>query len=105
MLFGLCNSFATFQKCILAIFFAMVEKFIEIFMDNFSVFGSSFDDFLSNLSQALKNFEETNLILNWEKFHFMMQEWVVLGHKISSRGIDVDKAKVEVIKNKPHYSC
>ena len=101
MPFGLCNAPATFQRCMMSIFSDMVEKFIEIFMDDFSIFGPSFDMCLTNLSQVLQRCEETNLVLNWEKCHFMVQEGVVLGHKISSRGIEVDKAKVEVIEKLP----
>ena len=90
MPFGLCNAPATFQRCMMAIFSDMVEKFIEIFMDDFSVFGSSFDNCLNNLSLVLQRCEETNLVLNWEKCHFMVQEGIVLGHKVSSKGIEVD---------------
>ena len=85
----------------MSIFSDRVEKFIQIFMDDFSVFDPSFDMCLTNLSQVLQRCEETNLVLNWEKCHFMVQEGVVLGHKISSRGIEVDKAKVEVIEKLP----
>ena len=101
MPFGLCNAPATFQRCMLAIFHDMVERFIEVFMDDFSVFGSSFDDCLSNLSLVLKRCQETNLVLNWEKCHFMVQEGIVLGHRISAKGIEVDRAKIEVIANLP----
>ena len=48
----------------------------------------------------LQRCEETNLVLNWEKCHFMVQEGIVLGHKISVRGIEVDKAKIDVIDRK-----
>jgi len=41
--------------------------------------------------------EETNLVLNCEKCHFMVQEGIVLGHKILRMGMEVDKAKIEVI--------
>ena len=101
MPFGLCNAPATFQRCMMAIFFDMVENIIEIFMDDFSVFGSSFDDCLLNLKQVLIRCEETNLVLNWEKCHFMVREGIVLGHRISEKGIEVDKAKIEVIKRLP----
>ncbi|KAK1611628.1 hypothetical protein QYE76_035301 [Lolium multiflorum] len=46
--------------------------------------------------------EETNLVLNWEKCHFMVNEGIVLGHKISERGIEVDRAKVEAIEKMPY---
>ena len=67
-------------------------------MDDFSIYGTSFDDFLSNLDRVLQICEETNLFLNWEKCHFMVNEGIVLGHKISERGIEVDKAKVDAIE-------
>ena len=70
-------------------------------MDDFSFFGSSFNCCLSNLERVLQRCEETNLVLNWEKCHFMVQEGIVLGHKISARGIEVDKAKIDVIKKLP----
>ena len=98
MPFGLCNAPATFQRCMMAIFHDMVEKTVEIFMDDFSVYGSSFEDCLSNLEAVLHRCRETNLVLNWEKCHFMVTEGIVLGHKISEKGMEVDKAKVEVIQ-------
>nr|KYP49358.1 Retrovirus-related Pol polyprotein from transposon 17.6 [Cajanus cajan] len=101
MPFGLCNAPATFQRCMLAIFAHLVEKCIEVFMDDFSVFGSSYDVCLENLELVLKRCIDTNLVLNWEKCHFMVQEGIVLGHKISARGIEVDKAKVDVIEKLP----
>ena len=67
-------------------------------MDDFFVYGTSFDDCLSNLDRVLQRCEETNLVLNWEKCHFMVNEGIVLGHKISERGIEVDKAKVDAIE-------
>ena len=72
MPFGLCNAPATFQQCMMATFTDMVEKFIEIFMDDFSVFGYSFYECLSNLVLVLQRCKEINLILNWEKCHFMV---------------------------------
>jgi hypothetical protein len=98
---GLCNTPATFQRCMLATFSDLVGKCIEVFMDDFSIFGSSFDDCLKNKDTVLKRCMETNLVLNWEKCHFMVTEGVVLGHKISQKGIEVGQAKVEVIKNLP----
>nr|GFB48777.1 reverse transcriptase domain-containing protein [Tanacetum cinerariifolium] len=50
----------------------------------------------------LKRCEDTNLCLNWEKSHFMVREGIVLGHKISEKGIEVDKAKIDVISKLPH---
>ncbi|GJY26712.1 reverse transcriptase domain-containing protein [Tanacetum coccineum] len=93
MPFGLCNAPAIFQLCMTAIFHDMFQDFMEVFMDDFSNFGNSFDSCLNNLSMMLARCEETNLVLNWEKCHFMVREGIVLGHKISKAGIEVDKAK------------
>nr|XP_016493968.1 PREDICTED: uncharacterized protein LOC107813241 [Nicotiana tabacum] len=101
MPFGLCNAPATFQRCMMAIFTDMVEDILEVFMDDFSVVGDSFGECLQNLDRVLARCEDTNLVLNWEKCHFMVEEGIVLGHKISKRGIEVDKAKIEVISRLP----
>ncbi|XP_009800970.2 uncharacterized protein [Nicotiana sylvestris] len=80
MPFGLCNAPTTFQRYMMAIFTDMVEKFVEVFMDNFSVFGSSYDDCLRNLSKVLARCEETNLVLNWKKCHLWYKTalcWVI----------------------------
>ncbi|XP_014524488.1 uncharacterized protein LOC106780697 [Vigna radiata var. radiata] len=70
-------------------------------MDDFSVFGDSFQICLTNRNVVLKRCVQTNLVLSWEKCHFIVTEGIVLGHKISARGIEVDKAKVEVIEKLP----
>ena len=72
MPFGLCNASGTFQRCMMAIFSDMVEKTIEVFMDDFSILGSSFDNCLENLRSVLIRCKETNLVLNWKKCHFMV---------------------------------
>ncbi|GJV65607.1 putative nucleotidyltransferase, ribonuclease H [Tanacetum coccineum] len=102
MPFGLCNAPSTFQRCMTAIFHELIEDSMEVFMDDFSVFGSSFDHCLKNLENMLKRCEETNLVLNWEKCHFMVKEGIVIGHKVSSSGIKVDKAKIEAISKLPY---
>ncbi|GKB75738.1 reverse transcriptase domain-containing protein [Tanacetum coccineum] len=102
MPFGLCNAPATFQRCMTAIFHDMVEDFMEVFMDNFSVFGNSFNCCLANLDRMLARCEETNLVLNWEKCHFMVKEGIALGHKILGAGIEVDRAKIDVIAKLPY---
>ncbi|GKB80296.1 reverse transcriptase domain-containing protein [Tanacetum coccineum] len=89
-------------RCMMAIFHDMIEETMEVFMDNFSVFGDSFSSCLSHLDKMLKRCEDTNLVLNWEKCHFMVKEGIVLGHKISKSGIEVEKAKVDVIAKLPH---
>ena len=70
-------------------------------MDDFSVLGKSFDNCLENPRQALIRCEETNLLFNWEKCHFMVNEGIVIGHQISERGIEVDKAKIETTEKLP----
>ncbi|GJW58853.1 reverse transcriptase domain-containing protein [Tanacetum coccineum] len=102
MPFGLCNAPGTFQRCMMAIFHDMIEKTMEVFMDDFSVFGSSFSTCLTHLEKMLKRCEDTNLALNWEKSHFMVKEGIVLGHKISKLGIEVDRSKIDVIAKIPH---
>nr|GEU59217.1 RNA-directed DNA polymerase homolog [Tanacetum cinerariifolium] len=85
---GLCNAPSTFQRCMTAIFNDMCKDFMEVFMDDFFVFRNSFDSCLNNLSKMLARYEETNLVLNWEKCRFMVKEGIVLGHKISKAGIE-----------------
>nr|GEX05391.1 reverse transcriptase domain-containing protein [Tanacetum cinerariifolium] len=132
ILFELCNAPTTFQRCMTAIFHELIEDSMEVFMDDFSVFGSSFshclknlekmlkrkmmevimDDFsvfgnsfgtcLSHLDKTLKRCEDTNLCLNWEKSYFVVNEGIVLGHKISKNEIKVDKDKVDVIAKLPY---
>ncbi|GJS05320.1 reverse transcriptase domain-containing protein [Tanacetum coccineum] len=101
MPFGLCNAPGTFQSCMMAIFHDMIEETMKVFMDDFSVFGDSFSSCPSHLDKMLKRCEDTNLVLNWEKCHFMVKEGIFLGHKISKLRIKVDRAKVDVIAKLP----
>ncbi|GKE06366.1 reverse transcriptase domain-containing protein, partial [Tanacetum coccineum] len=102
MPFGLCNAPGTFQRCMMAIFHDMIEETMEVFMDDFSVFGDSFSLCLSHLDKMLKRCEDINLVLNWEKCHFMVKESIVLAYKILKSRIKVDRAKVDVIAKLPH---
>nr|GFB33949.1 reverse transcriptase domain-containing protein [Tanacetum cinerariifolium] len=102
MPFGLCNASGMFQRWMMAIFHDMNEETIEVFMDGFSIFGDSFSSCLSYLDKMLKRCEDTNLVLNREKCHFMVKEGIVLDHKISESEIEVDRAKVDVIDKLPH---
>ncbi|GJY05646.1 reverse transcriptase domain-containing protein [Tanacetum coccineum] len=85
----------------LAIFHDVIEESVEVFMDNFYVFGNSFDKCLNNLDKMLQRCKDSHLVLNWEKCHFMVKEGIVLGHKVSSTGLEVDKAKIDVILKLP----
>ena len=68
--------------------------------------SDSFERCLNNLSEVLKRCEDCNLVLNWGKCHFMLKEGIVLGHRILEKGIEVDRAKVEVIERlPPTYLC
>ncbi|GJZ96221.1 putative nucleotidyltransferase, ribonuclease H [Tanacetum coccineum] len=104
MPFRLCNASTTFQRCMTTIFHDMCKDFMEVFMDDFSVFRNSFDACLTNISKMLARCEETNLVLNWEKCHFMVKEGIVLGYKISKSGIEVDRAKIDVIAKLPYQT-
>ncbi|GKA63912.1 reverse transcriptase domain-containing protein [Tanacetum coccineum] len=101
MPFGLCNAPSTFQRCMLAIFHDMIKESIEVFMENFSVFGNSFDNCLNNLDKMLQRCKDANLVLNWEKCHFMVKEGIVLGHKVSGAGLEIEKAKIDLIYKLP----
>jgi hypothetical protein len=101
MSFGLCNAPASFQRCMMAVFSEFIEEIVEVFMDDLSVYGKTFADCLPNLDKVLTRCGEVDFVLNWEKCHFMVKQGIVLGHVISERGIEVDKAKVEVVEKLP----
>ena len=82
----------------MSIFSNLVEEILEIFMDDFSVNGSSFEKFLEKLYVVLHRCKDKNLALNWEKYHFMITEGIVQGHKISTAGLEVDQAKISMIR-------
>nr|GEV01536.1 reverse transcriptase domain-containing protein [Tanacetum cinerariifolium] len=77
------------------------QESIKVFMDDFSVFGNSFDNCLNNLDKMLQRCEDTHLVLNWEKCHFRVKEGIVLGHKVSEASLKVDKVKIDVIFKLP----
>ena len=105
MPFRLCNAPGTFQQCMMGIFSDMIEHILEIFMDDFSVFGDSYEGCLENLRRVLEICKEKNLVMNWVKCHFMVTQRIVLRHIVSREGIEVDKAKVELISNLPTPKC
>ena len=72
MPFGLCNAPAIFQRYMMSMFSNLVEKVMEILMDDFSVYGSCFENCLENLETVLQRCQDKNLALNWEKYHFMV---------------------------------
>jgi len=85
----------------MSIFSEMIEEIMKVFMDDFLVYGKTFDHCLENLDKVLQRCQEKDLVLNWEKCHFMVREGIILGHLVSELGIEVDKAKIEVIEQLP----
>jgi hypothetical protein len=83
------------------IFSDLIEHIMEVFTDDFSAYGKDFDQCFENLEKVLKRRQETHLVLNWEKCHFMVREGIVLGHRVSERGIEVDQTKIDVIEQLP----
>eukprot|EP00253_Pinus_taeda_P008796 PITA_08796 len=103
--FGLCNAPTTFQRAVLGIFSDLIHDCLEVYMDDLTVYGDSFEEALENLDKVLVRCKETNLSLSHEKCFMMFTEGIVLGHHISGDGIKVDKSKVEVISKLPIPTC
>ena len=101
MPFGLCNAPATFQRCMTAIFSDFLGDSLEVVIDDFFIFGNDFKECLAHLKKILEVCVKKRLLLSWEKSHFMVREGVVIGHIVSGKGLEVDKAKIEVIQNLP----
>jgi hypothetical protein len=99
--FGLCNAPTTYQRAILSIFSDLINEYIEVYMDDFTPYGTDFDQALINLEKVLERCIATRLCLSHEKLNMMMTEGVVLGHYVSIDGIKVDPTKIEVILNLP----
>jgi hypothetical protein len=85
----------------MVVFSEFIEEIAEVFMDDFSIYGKTFMDCLANLDKVLTRCAKVDLVLNWEKCHFMVKQGIMLGHVISERGIEVDKAKVETVEKLP----
>lgn len=83
----------------MVIFADFLDDIMEVFMDGFPVRGSTFEGCLANLEKVLERSIKVNIVLNWEKCHFMVKEGIVFGYIVSERGIEVDRAKIEVIEN------
>ena len=85
----------------IGIFSYMVNECMEIFMDDFTPYGTNFEEALSNMEKVLKICRQSHLSLSTEKFHMMMREGVVLGHLISYARIQVNPTKIQVILDIP----
>lgn len=99
--FGFCNSPPTFQRAILSIFSELVHDAVEIYMDDFTPYGSNFQEALSNLGKVLDKCIEMNLSVISEKCEFLMIKGTVLGHAISEQGLHVDPNKISIIQRVP----
>jgi hypothetical protein len=85
----------------MVLFSEFIEEIVDVFMDDFSVYGKTFMDCLANFDKVLMRCAGVDLVLNWEKCHFIVKQGIVLGHVISERGIEVEKAKVETVEQLP----
>jgi hypothetical protein len=99
--FGFCNAPSTFQRTILGIFVDLIHDCVEVYMDNFIVYGNTFQEALDKLRKVLSRWKEMNFSLSHEKCKMLLIEGVVLGHHVSFEGIKVDPAKIEVIFKLP----
>ena len=97
--FVLCNAPATFQWVVLGIFPDLTHDCVDNYMDDFTVYGLTFETYLNNLENVLKICKETNISLNPKKCHMLQFEGIVLRHHIFAKGIKVDPSKIEVIVN------
>ena len=82
----------------MSMFSDLMEEAMKIFMDDFSIYGSSFEHCLKSLETVLQRCQDKNLALNWGKCHFMVTKGIVLGRKIYEVRLEVDQAKVSVIE-------
>ncbi|RVW61769.1 Transposon Ty3-I Gag-Pol polyprotein [Vitis vinifera] len=106
MSFGLCNAPATFQKCMLSIFSDMVERIMEVFMDDITIYGSAFDECLVNLEVVLNRCIEKDLVLNWEKCHFMVPKGLSLGISSQRKALKWTKQRLSLLSSCHHHnSC
>ena len=74
---------------------------MEVYMDDITIYGGTFEECLANLETVLNRCIEKSLVLNCEKCHFMVNQGIVLRHVIFNKGIEVDKSKVELISKLP----
>jgi hypothetical protein len=80
-----------------AIFYDLTHDYVEVYMDDFTMYGDDFQQALDNLEKVLIRCKEINLSLSHEKSRMIITEGIVLGHHISGTGIRVDPAKIDII--------
>ena len=88
----------------LSIFVDLVNDCVEVYMDDFTVHGDTFEVARDNLEKVLNRCIDTNLSLSHEKCHMLMIKGIVLGHLISSKGIQVDPKKIQIIQDLPIFT-
>ncbi|GJX23761.1 reverse transcriptase domain-containing protein [Tanacetum coccineum] len=101
MPFGLCNAPATFQRCMLVIFHDMIEEFVKVFMEDFSVFGDFFDKCLNNLNKMLQRCKDAHLVLNWKNVTSWSKKELFLDTKCLAQDLKLTKQKIDVISKLP----
>ena len=99
MPFGLCNAPATFQRCMLSIFSDMVERIMEVFMDDITIYGSAFDECLVNLEVVLNRCIEKDLVLNWEKCHYEYNKGLSLGTSSLRKVLKLTKQRLNSLSS------
>ena len=83
----------------MSIFVDFIDNIMKVSRDDFFVCGQRFEGCLSQLEMVLERCVKVNLVLNWEKCHFTVRQGIILGHVVSDRGIQMDKAKIEIIEH------
>ena len=99
MPFGLCNAHATFQREMNRIFFNLIGKSVFVYIDDLVVFSPSFEQHIKDLAEVFTILQDNRLKLNLEKCHFFQEEVELLGHVLSTKGIQPIPEKVNVICN------
>lgn len=99
--FRLHNAPATFQRAVLSIFVDIVNDCVEVYMDDFTVCGNTYEEAKTNLEKLRKRYIDTNLSLSHEKCYILMTKGIILRHYISSQGIQVDPKEIQIIQNLP----
>jgi hypothetical protein len=85
--FELCNSPSNIQSVLISIFSDLIHDYVEIYMDDFMTYGNEFDEVLENLEKTLIRCKESNVALDNEKCAMMLIDGIILGHRISAKGI------------------
>lgn len=102
MAFGLCNAPATFERLLESVLQGHQWKNCIVYLDDVTVFGTTFEETLSRLSAILRCFKVANLRLKPQKCQFFQREVKFLGHIVSGTGIHCDPSKIEKVGQNLH---